>query len=146
MSGGGKGGQSTQQIDPALTAAARDALDFSASAAAIPFSPNRGVQIAGFTPQQQAAFANANTAAGALGLATGAAPTMPALETNAAGIQGYSTGASYDDMLNKSVTPGMQAAIAQLFANPNTGEFTGPQGPLATDKYKDMPGVAGGGK
>jgi hypothetical protein len=144
--GGGKGGTQSQEIDPGLTAAARDALDFSAAAAALPYSPNRGVQIAGFTPQQEAAFANSDAAAGALGLATGGRPTMPALETSANGIKGYSTGANFDEIKNKSMSPELQEAMAKLFANPETGEFNGPSGPLYSGRYASMPGVSSGGK
>lgn len=146
MAGGGKGGTSTQEIDPGLTAAARDALDFSAAAMAVPNSPNRGVQIAGFTPQQEASFANNNAAAGALGLATGGMPAMPAKETSASGIEGYSTGADFDQMRDSSMSAGLQQAIAQLFADPNTGQFNGPTGPLHSNRYASMPGAGGGGK
>ena len=147
--GGGKGGESQQQIDPALTAAARDGLDLAAAGAAIPYSPNRGVQFAAFTPQQTAAMEGADDAAAAFGLPTGggAGAAMPAAETNAQGIRGYSTGAAYDEMKNKSMAPGLQAAIAKLFADPRTGAFNGPQGPLFRGRYAKMPATArGGGK
>lgn len=140
--GGGKGGQTQTQIDPALAAAARDAIEFAGAAAAIPYSPNRGVQIADFTPQQKAAMESSNMAAAAFGMPTGAAPAMPAVETSAGGIRGFSTGAEFDAMKNKSVTPGLQAAIAQLFANPNTGNFDQPGGPLMRGTENDV----GGGK
>lgn len=142
--GGGKGGETQQQIDPALTAAARDALDLAAAGAALPYSPNRGVQFAAFTPQQEAAMAGANDAAAAFGLPTATGSGMPAAETNPAGIKGYSTSASYDDMKNKSIAPGLQEALSKLFANPETGEFNGPSGPLFKGKYAKMPKTAGG--
>lgn len=144
MAGGGKGGESRQQIDPALTAAARDALDFAYAGAAIPYSPNRGVTIAGFTPQQLAAFNSSNEAAEAFGLATGEV-SLPATETAANGIQGYSTGELYDENRDASVSPGLQRAISQLFANPRTGAFSGPGGPLFRGEYAAMPATAGGG-
>lgn len=148
MGGGGKGGETQQQIDPALTAAARDGLDLAAAGAAIPYSPNRGVQFAAFTPQQEAAMQGADDAAAAFGLPSTGNPVsagIPAAETNAAGVKGYSTGAAYDEMKNKSMSPGLQAAIAKLFADPNTGAFKGPSGPLFKGKYAKMPATAGGG-
>ena len=149
--GGGKGGSSnsSQQIDPGLTAAARDALDFASAGAAMPFSANRGVQIAGFTPQQEAGMAAADTAAAAFGLpSTGGVTGMPATETSATGIQGYSTGGEFDAMRDASMSPGLQDALAQLFADPTTGEFDGPSGPLYSGRYAAMPGIpqASGGK
>lgn len=143
--GGGKGGESKQQIDPALTAAARDALDFAAAGAAVPYSPNRGVQFAAFTPQQIAAMENTSDASEAFGMDGGGGVTLPAPETSASGIAGYSTAKDFDEMKNKSMAPGLQEAIAKLFANPTTGEFNGPKGPLFRGKYAKMPATAGGG-
>jgi hypothetical protein len=145
--GGGKGGETQQQIDPGLTAAARDALDFAAAGAAIPYSPNRGVQFAAFTPQQEAAMEGADEAATAFGLPSGGGlvERLRNKETSASGIEGYSTGADFDEMKNKSMAPGLQAALAKLFADPETGAFKGPAGPLFRKKYGKMPLTAGGG-
>ena len=142
--GGGKGGSQTQttQMDPALTAAARDGLDMAAAAAAIPYSPNRGVQIASFTPQQKAAFAGADAASGAFGLGTVGPAAMPEEFTTASGIKGYKTGADFDEMRDASYSAGLQGEIAKLFADPETGAFSGPGGSLKKSKYADMPGVA----
>lgn len=148
--GGGKGGSQTQttQMDPALTAAARDGLDMAAAAAAIPYSPNRGVQVAGFTPQQTASFAGANAAASALGLGSADPVTMPQEFVTDSGIRGYKTGADFDQMRDQSFSPAMQGEIAKLFANPDTGAFNGPAGSLYKGRYAVMPGVAAssGGK
>ena len=146
MSGGGKGGETSQEIDPSLTAAARDALDFAAAGAAVPFSPNRGVTIADFTPQQKAAMQTSNVAANAFGLPTAATTGMPAAQTSATGITGFSSAAEFDSMKNKSMSTGLQSALAKLFADPSTGEFSGPSGPLHSDKYASMGGTSGGGK
>lgn len=144
MSGGGaKGGTQTQtnEIDPALTAAARDALDMASAAAAIPYSPNRGIQIAAFTPQQEAAFAGSNQAARAFGMSPAAELSMPNVQTTASGVRGYSTGADYDQALNQSVSPELQQSISALFASPDGGEFTGPAGALYRGRYAAMPGI-----
>jgi hypothetical protein len=143
--GGGKGGSDTQQIDPALTTAARVALDDAAAASKIGFMPNRGVQFAAFTPMQEAAMKNANEGATAYGMA-GSAPLagMPKKEDAGNGIMGYSTGKVYDKTLNKSVPKSMQAAIAKLFAN-DKGKMTKGRGPLRNDFYLDHPDIAAGG-
>lgn len=145
--GGGKGGQSTQQMDKGLTAAARDALDLAAAGAALPYSPNKGVQFAAFTPQQEAAMQGANAAASAFGMPTAAGPALPAAEVSSSGIKGYSTAKDYEGMKDASMSAGLQDAIAKLFADPNTGEFSGPKGPLFKGKYASMSkGDGGGGK
>ena len=120
MAGGGKGGTKSQEIDPGLTAAARDALDFAAASAAVPYSPNMGVQFAAFTPQQQAAFQGANSAATAFGLPSAGPTSMPKPQTSASGIQGYSTAADYQQIKNQSMSSGLQAALDALFADRTT--------------------------
>lgn len=143
MSGGGKGGQQSTKVDPMLKQAARDVLDFGAAAAAVPFSPNRGVQFAAFTPQQEAGMGAANDAASAFGMRTAEPLAMPQAYTTASGITGYATGADYDEMRNASMSPELQAAINALFADPVTGQFNGPGGPLMQANYGG--GGAGGG-
>jgi hypothetical protein len=96
-----------------------------AEASKIPYSPNRGVTIADFTPQQKAAMANTSAAADAFGLASGDSPAMPAAETSATGIKGFSTGAEFDDMVSKSLSPALQAAINKFFLDRGTGKMEG---------------------
>ena len=143
--GGGKGGSQTQstQIDPALTMAGRDVLDLAAAGAAMPYAPNRGVQFAAFTPQQEAAMRGANVAAEAFGLpSAGDSSGMPAAQTSASGIRGFSTGTDFDQMRDASVSTGMQAALSQLFADPETGDFSGgPGGPLFRGDYASAPQI-----
>jgi len=147
MAGGGKGGTKSQKIDPGLTAAARDALDFAAAAAAVPYSPNMGVQFAAFTPQQQAAFQGANSAATAFGLPSAGPTSMPKPKTSASGIKGYSTAADYQQIKNQSMSSGLQAALDALFANKKTGATAAPpNSPLYKGRYAAMPGIEGGGK
>lgn len=158
--GGGKGGESTVRMDRNLSGSAKDALDRAARASKIPYSPNRGVTIAAFTPQQQAAMANASAAAEAFGMAGGNPAAMPATETNAMGIEGYSTGALYDEMRDKSLSPTLQAAIDKFFISRNGGTAGAQQGSaggggvidlikLLTNDYKeknDSKVYAGAGK
>jgi hypothetical protein len=113
--GGGKGGQSKQSIDPRLAAASAEALTRAADASKIPYSPNRGVTIAAFTPQQEAAMRNTSAASTAFGLDGGSMAAMPAVETSASGVRGYSTGADFDEMVKRSLSPEIIAAIDGMF-------------------------------
>lgn len=117
----GKGKSSSQEmkINPELAAAAKENYGMAQQIAKLGYQPNRGVTIAGFTPQQQAAMSGNVNAASAFGLPT-AAPMagMPPTETSATGIQGYSTGAEYDDMLSK-LPAGYRAQIDSFFNDPN---------------------------
>ncbi len=153
--GGGKGGSSSSstQIDPAITAAARDMLDTANAVSAIPYSPNRGVQVAAFTPQQEAAFKAADSAASAFGLPSAggsATSAIPAAEKSASGIAGYSFNKDYDATQKASVSPGLQDAINKLYADRATGEYNGKSdSPLYEPKYANMPQAkasGGGGK
>jgi len=114
--GGGKGGQSQQSIDPRLAAASSAAIDRATAASKLPYAPNRGVTIAAFTPQQEAAMRNTGAAATAFGMEGSTASGMPPPETSASGIRGYSTGKDYDEMIAKSLSPELQAAINNFFS------------------------------
>lgn len=83
------------------------------------YQPNRGVTIAAFTPDQEAAMANTNNSAAAFGMNTGGGPSMPAIQTSGTGVRGYSTGAEYDDMLSR-LPEGYRKSIQSFFADPNT--------------------------
>lgn len=112
--GGGKGSKQTTEIDPRLADASVEALKKVEEANKIPYIPNRGVQFAAFTPQQNAAFAGAREGASAYGLDPGTAPVMPQVQ-NAGGIAGYSSGAVYDDTMKKSIGPGLLSKINEGF-------------------------------
>lgn len=135
--GGGKGGktETTTRLDPRLEEGAASAVAGALQSAGLDYSPNRGATIAAFTPQQQAAFQGANEAAAAFGLPTGGV-NMPAAESMG-GIEGYSTGGLYDEMLKKSMTPQQQQERGNIL------DFYSQQG----QKIKGMEGLgpAGGG-
>lgn len=136
--GKGKGGETKTQIDPQLQAASLDALDYAASAARLPFTPNRGVQIAAPTSQMVSSMQGSNSAASAFGL--GSAPlNLPGAEQTSNGISGYSTGGIYDQSLNSSYSPGMRQSIDELFADPKSGLIREHRSPLHQPHY-------GGGK
>lgn len=106
MAGGGKGGKQTdtKEIPLSLETGAQSALASAMQAASLDFSPNRGVTIAGFSPQQEAAFAGANMAASAFGMPTGDGQYLPEAQTTADGYKGYSTGGLYDEMRAQSMS------------------------------------------
>lgn len=105
--GFGGGTQRTEQtvkLPKSLEVGAREVLAAGMRAAALPYTPNRGVTVAAFTPQQEAAMQGANLQASAFGLPSvnsyGISPNVEM--TN--GVAGYSTGTIYDDMLDASTT------------------------------------------
>lgn len=123
--GGGKGGSQTQTIKlpKSLEEGSTEVLAAGLRSAALPYSPNRGVTIAAFSPQQQAAMEGANSAAGAFGLPMGQGQYMPPAEVGAGGVKGYSTGDLYDQNVARSMTPAEQAARnALLLSYANSAE------------------------
>ena len=140
MSGGGKGGQTeTQtQIDPQLQAASQDALDYAATAARLPFTPNRGAQIAAPTTQMQNSMQGANTASSAFGMSPSTL-NLPQTMTTPNGIEAYGSGGIYDQAIDASYTPEMRQSIDELFINPEDGLIRGERSPIYEPHY-------GGGK
>lgn len=103
--GGGKGGsQSTSVEIPAwLEDAAKSGLARGQQAAGIGYVPYRGPDVAALTPLQEAAMANTSAASSAFGLGASPMPGagMPAAQTFAGGVQGYSSAPLYDQALNE---------------------------------------------
>ena len=140
--GGGKGGSqtSTTEMDPRLEELGVATGVGALRTAAMPFRPIRGVQIAAFNPQQQAAFAGASEAAGALGLANADPSVMPAPEVNSMGIAGYDPSYVYDTMVGKSFTAedlAEREAISQYYAD---------KAVEIEDMPREFRGGGGGGK
>lgn len=126
MSGGGKGGKSTTEvkIPEWLEAAARSNIGRAENVAALGYTPYYGPDVAAMTPMQTAAGQGINTAAGAFGLGTAdLSMGMPAPQTFAGGVQGYSSGGLYDQSLAELQrrAPGQYDAITGMFINPQTG-------------------------
>ena len=121
--GGGKGGSQTTKLEipkwieePATRNLAR-----AEAAPKIGYMPYSGPQIAAFNPMQQAAM-QANIGAGeAFGLLTPGSlqplQGMPAPQTYAGGMQGYSSMPLYDQAVAElqSRSPNQVAAYNQLF-------------------------------
>ena len=126
MSGGGKGGQSTTEvkIPEWLETAARGNIGRAENVAGLGYTPYYGPDVAAMTPMQTAAGQGINTAAGAFGLGSGELSMgMPAPQTFAGGVQGYSSGGLYDEALAELQrrAPGQYNAITGMFINPQTG-------------------------
>lgn len=126
MSGGGKGGKTTTevQIPDWLESAARSNIGRAENVAGLGYTPYYGPDVAAMTPMQMAAGQGINTAAGAFGLGTAdLSMGMPAPQTFAGGVQGYSSGGLYDQSLAELQrrAPGQYNAITGMFINPQTG-------------------------
>lgn len=126
MSGGGKGGKSKSEVKiPAwLEAGARQNMARANELAQIGYVPYYGPDVAAFSPMQQAAMQNTNDAAAAFGMRGGDAMAgMPAPQTFAGGVQGYSSAPMFQQSLDTlgAQRPGQFAALNAPFINPVTG-------------------------
>ena len=124
--GGGKGGSTTTEvkIPEWLQSAAQGNIRRAEDVAALGNIPYYGPDVAAMTPMQMAAGQGINTAAGAFGLGTNdLSMGIPAPQTFAGGVQGYSSGGLYDQALRELQTraPGQYNAITGMFINPQTG-------------------------
>ena len=158
--GGGKGGSTTQEVKiPAwLEQAAQANIRRAEDVAALGNVPYYGPDVAAMTPMQMAAGQGINTAAGAFGLGTNdLSMGMPAPQTFAGGVQGYSSGNLYDQALRELQlrAPAQYNAITGMFINPQTGSTPLSFGqnvpamvqgvPAAPLSYGDVGGGGGGG-
>lgn len=127
MSGGGKGGSSTTsvQIPAWLENAAQQNLARADRVAQIGYTPYFGPDVAAFTPMQEAAMNNTNQAALSFGMAapTSAMAGIPAAQTFAGGVQGYSSAPLYQQSVEalRTNAPGQYDAMRQMFIDPITG-------------------------
>ena len=160
MSGGGKGGQTTTEvkIPDWLESAARSNIGRAEDVARIGYTPYYGPDVAAMTPMQTAAGQGINTAANAFGLGSGELSMgMPAPQTFAGGVQGYSSGGLYDEALAELQrrAPGQYDAITGMFINPQTsaaplsfGSGVSPMAPMAAAPvtYAQPAPVGGSGR
>lgn len=126
MSGGGKGGSSSTSVQvPAwLESAAQQNLARADRVAQLGYTPYYGPDVAAFSPMQMAAMQGTNQAASAFGLPGGDAMAgMPAPQTFAGGVQGYSSAPLYQQSVEalRANAPGQAAAMGQMFIDPMTG-------------------------
>ncbi len=130
MSGGGKGGSATSQVQVPqwLNDAAQGNVAKANEMAKIGSVDYRGPDVAAFTPMQQAAFQNTSDAASAFGLASSPGMAgMPTAQTFAGGVQGYSSAPIYDQAKAEMqrLNPAQYAAINAPFINSVTGAQPG---------------------
>jgi hypothetical protein len=158
--GGGKGGSTTTEvkIPEWLQSAAQGNIRRAEDVAALGNIPYYGPDVAAMTPMQMSAGQGINTAAGAFGLGTNdLSMGMPAPQTFAGGVQGYSSGNLYDQALRELQmrSPAQYDAITGMFINPRTGSTPLSFGqnvpamvqgaPAAPLSYGDVGGGGGGG-
>lgn len=161
MSGGGKGGKTTTEvkIPDWLEAAAQESLGRGQAVANLGYTPYYGPDVAAMTPMQAAAGQGISSAAGAFGLPGGGMTGMegmPAPQTFAGGVQGYSSGNLFDQSVDelRRRRPGQYDAMMGMFVNPQTGAAPPsfgpsvpamPPTPPAPPKVKPKPKPSGGG-
>ena len=126
MAGGGSETQTTNiEIPEWLQTAAQRNLARADQVSQIGYTPYYGPDVAAMTPMQVAAMQNTGAAASAFGLPTVSDPMagMPAPQTFAGGVQGYSSAPLYQQSLEalRVNAPGQYAAIQSLFVDPRTG-------------------------
>ncbi len=127
MSGGGKGGSTTSQVQIPewLQNAAQQNLARADAVAQLGYSPYFGPDVAAMTPMQTAALQGTNQAALSFGLPGVADPMagMPQAQTFAGGLQGYSSAPLYQQSVDalRAAMPGQVAAIDRMFIDPITG-------------------------
>lgn len=132
FSKGSTSGTSEVALPPELRDAAINNINIGNEVAALGYTPNRGLKVAAMNPMQQAAALQANDAAGSFGMRNvdvGAGTQqqqysrltgLPAPQTASGGIQGYSAGHIYDDMVN-TIPIGQRLMIDSFVRDPVTG-------------------------
>lgn len=96
------GSQSTKQEIPQwLEAQSRGNVEMANEAAKIGYVPYYGPDVAAFTPTQEAAFRNTNTAADAFGLGYASDLGIPQATQFEGGITGYSSAPMYQQAVDQ---------------------------------------------
>ena len=130
---GGKGGSttSTVEVPQYIEDAARRNLERADLISQIGYVPYFGPDVAAFTPQQEAAFAGTQQLAGAFGTPTTMDMGVPAPQTFAGGVRGYSSAPMFEQAqfeLGRR-RPAQKAFIDSLFIDPFSGAFN----PISTN-------------
>lgn len=121
------------EIDPTVAAESQALMNLFKGIASRPHEPNRGVTVAGFTPQQEASFGMTNDAAKAFGFSPATSPVaaMPKMTKSPQGIEGYSLAPEYDksvSMLPKEVRDQMASFYKQAGKKTPEKSFKKPGG------------------
>ena len=125
---GGKGGSttSTVEVPQYIEDAARRNLERADLISKIGYVPYFGPDVAAFTPQQEAAFAGTQQLAGAFGTPTTMDMGVPAPQTFAGGVRGYSSAPMFEQAqfeLGRR-RPAQKSYIDSLFINPFSGQYS----------------------
>ena len=117
-----------QELPEWYTNAAQSNISRAQDIAEMGYTPYYGVDVAGFTPMQQAAMGNTAQAAGAYGLSapTNAMSGMGTMVTDpVTGIQGYRSGDIFDQARNelKQRAPAQYDYYNSMIIDPVTGDY-----------------------
>lgn len=140
---GGDKTESKTTIPAWVQKPAQQNLANASAVAGVGYVPYYGPDVAAFTPMQNAAFEGTNQAAAAFGMPTAQGNGMPAPQTFAGGVQGYSSAPMYEEAIAalKAKNPAQYAALMQILQN-----FTKQSQPAAAPAYqRRTPTFAGGG-
>ena len=124
---GGKGGSTTSSVEVPqyIEDAARRNLERADLISQIGYVPYFGPDVAAFSPQQEAAFAGTQQLAGAFGTPITMDMGVPAPQTFAGGVRGYSSAPMFEQAqfeLGRR-RPAQKAFIDSLFIDPFSGAF-----------------------
>lgn len=130
MSGGGKGGSETTQVEiPAwLEDAAKRNIAKAEDISQTGFVPYYGPEVAAMTPMQEAAMRSTSTAAEAFGLPSATGQEIaPQPQTFDGGVRAYSSGSLFDQALAEleARRPGQFEALNAPFIDPVTNQSPG---------------------
>jgi hypothetical protein len=151
---GGKGGSTTTTVEVPqyIEDAARANLERADLISKIGFVPYFGPDVAAFTPQQEAAFAGTQQLAGAFGTPTTMDMGVPAPQTFAGGVRGYSSAPMFEQAQRElgRRRPAQKAFIDSLFIDPFSGQYSPidmgtPAPPPETGPGGSDPGGSGSG-
>lgn len=111
-----KGGSTESKVElpPEIKAAALNNLGMAKDVAGIPYAPNFGLQMAAFTPDQNASFANTNQAASAFGLPTAASQTKAGGPNAGQNVNGMPTPQNVGGWSGYSTKPLYENSVAQI--------------------------------
>ena len=142
---GGKGGSttSTVEVPQYIEDAARANLERADLISKIGYVPYFGPDVAAFTPQQEAAFAGTQQLAGAFGTPTTMDMGVPAPQTFAGGVRGYSSAPMFEEAMDElgRRRPAQKAFIDSLFIDPFSGQYS----PIDMGAPALAPGPGGSG-
>lgn len=102
--GGGKGGESKQELDPEMKAMAREVFNRGKTLSSTSPVPFQGLTMAAPSDATRQAWTNTNSAANALGLGMATDPSagLPKHEREMGGLKGYTSHRGYQQELQRA--------------------------------------------